>query len=57
MMDSLKELKQNENLAINSDNLEEEINAYFDNVSKDDLIKDLSEAGIRIQGGSIKKSQ
>jgi hypothetical protein len=56
-MDSLKELKQNENLAINSDNLEEEINAYFDNVSKEDLIKDLKESGIRIQGGSIKKSQ
>lgn len=57
MMDCLKELKKYENLDINSDNLEEEINAYFDNVSKDDLIKDLSEAGIRIQGGSIKKSQ
>ncbi|SHN17561.1 hypothetical protein [Halanaerobium congolense] len=56
-MDCLKELKKYENLDINSDNLEEEINAYFDNVSKDDLIKDLSEAGIRIQGGSIKKSQ
>ncbi|PUU89342.1 MAG: hypothetical protein CI948_1969 [Halanaerobium sp.] len=57
MMDCLKELKKYENLDINSDNLEEEIDAYFDNVSKEELIKDLSEAGIRIQGGFIKKSQ
>ncbi|KXS47216.1 MAG: hypothetical protein AWL62_2792, partial [Halanaerobium sp. T82-1] len=49
MMDSLRELKQNENLVINSNNLEEEFDAYFDNVSKEDLIKGLSEAGIEIQ--------
>ncbi|WP_159429284.1 hypothetical protein [Halanaerobium congolense] len=48
-MDSLRELKQNENLVINSNNLEEEFDAYFDNVSKEDLIKGLSEAGIEIQ--------
>ena len=48
-MDSLKELKQNEKLAINSNNLEEEIDAYFDNVSKEDLIQALKEAGIEIQ--------
>ena len=48
-MDSLRELKQNENLVINSNNLEEEFDAYFDNVSKEDLINDLSEAGIEIQ--------
>ncbi|PUU88377.1 hypothetical protein SAMN04515655_11052 [Halanaerobium congolense] len=41
MMDSLRELKQNENLVINSNNLEEEFDAYFDNVSKEDLINDL----------------
>ncbi|TDO94112.1 hypothetical protein DFR79_10477 [Halanaerobium saccharolyticum] len=52
-MDSLKELKQNENLVINSNNLEEEIDAYFDNVSKEELIKDLSEAGIEMQVGPV----
>ena len=49
MMDSLRELKQNENLVINSNNLEEEFDAYFDNVSKEDLIQALKEAGIEIQ--------
>jgi Na+/phosphate symporter len=49
MMDSLTELKQNEDLVINSKKIEEEIDAYFDNVSKEELIKDLSEAGIEIQ--------
>lgn len=48
-MDSLKELKQNENLLINSNKLEEEFDAYFDNISKEDLIKDLNEAGIEVQ--------
>ncbi|MFW5794910.1 MAG: hypothetical protein ACOCV1_05460 [Bacillota bacterium] len=49
MMDSLKELKQNENLLINSKKIEEEIDAYFDDISKDDLIRDLNEAGIEVQ--------
>ncbi|TDO94154.1 hypothetical protein DFR79_104120 [Halanaerobium saccharolyticum] len=48
-MDNLTELKQNEKLVINSNKLEEEIDAYFDNVTKEDLIKDLNEAGIEIQ--------
>lgn len=48
-MDSLKELKQNENLLINSNKLEEEFDAYFDNISKEDLIRDLNEAGIEVQ--------
>ena len=48
-MDSLKELKQNENLLINSNKLEEEFDAYFDNISKEDLIEDLNEAGIEVQ--------
>ena len=32
-MDSLTELKQNEDLVINSKKIEEEIDAYFDNIS------------------------
>lgn len=48
-MDSLRELKQNEDLVINSKKIEEEIDAYFDNISKEDLIRDLNEAGIEIQ--------
>ena len=49
MMDSLRELKQNENLLINSNKLEEEFDAYFDNISKEHLIKGLNEAGIEVQ--------
>lgn len=49
MMDSLTELKQNENLLINSNKLEEEFDVYFDNISKEDLIRDLNEAGIEVQ--------
>lgn len=48
-MNSLRELKQNENLLINSNKLEEEFDAYFDNISKEDLIEDLNEAGIEVQ--------
>jgi replicative DNA helicase len=48
-MDSLTELKQNENLLINSNKLEEEFDVYFDNISKEDLIRDLNEAGIEVQ--------
>ncbi|ADO76502.1 hypothetical protein [Halanaerobium praevalens] len=48
-MDSLTELKQNEDLVINSKKIEEEIGAYFDNISKEDLIRDLNEAGIEVQ--------
>jgi hypothetical protein len=48
-MDSLTELKQNEDLVINSKKIEEEIDAYFDNISKEDLIRDLNEAEIEIQ--------
>jgi hypothetical protein len=39
MVDSLTELKQNENLDINSHKLEEEVDAYFDNISKENLIR------------------
>jgi hypothetical protein len=49
MVDSLTELKQNENLDINSHKLEEEVDAYFDNIYKENLIRDLKEAGIEIQ--------
>lgn len=49
MMDSLRELKQNKNLLINSNKLEEEFDEYFDNISKEDLIEDLNEAGIEVQ--------
>lgn len=48
-MDSLAEIKQNENLTINSEEIEEEIDAYFDNISKEELIKDLNEVGIEVE--------
>ncbi|MCF8009600.1 MAG: hypothetical protein K9K32_07510 [Halanaerobiales bacterium] len=48
-MDSLAELKQNENLDINPDKIEEEIDSYFDNVSKEELIDDLNEVGINVK--------
>lgn len=48
-MDSLRKLKQNKNLLINSDKLEEEFDSYFDNISKEDLIRDLNEVGIEVQ--------
>jgi hypothetical protein len=48
-MDSLAEIKQNENLIINSDEIEEEIDAYFDNITKEELIKDLNEVGIEVE--------
>lgn len=47
-MDSLKDIKQNKSLNINSDRIKEELVNYFDNISKEDLIEDLKEVEIGV---------
>jgi hypothetical protein len=54
-MDSLAEIKQNENLNINSESIAKEIETYFDNVSEEELINDLSDVGIEVE--KVNKSQ
>lgn len=48
-MKTLKEIKENNNLNINLNKIEKEIDFYFDNISKKDLIKDLKEVGIEVK--------
>lgn len=50
-MDSLEEIKQSGKLNINSEEISEEIDDYFDNISKEQLIEDLE--GVDIEVGEL----
>ena len=47
-MNTLAEIKANDNLNINSDRIDKEIDDYFGNISKQQLIADLKEVGIEV---------